>query len=154
MKRIMLLLLTVLLVPIYSHAISLDELLTAIAETPERFRVSRNYGTSVLDYSRSTYVMNNNNSMLTDTLISYDIYPFAPNYICEVRVRHVTQGEPNSTFEDLLRNGVMVSREVLSVHAYAFDGTFLPKESQKIFLLVQSALKRKTQQERKPSAFI
>lgn len=166
MKRIMLLLLAVLLIPIYSHAISLDELIAAIAETPERFDVSRNYGTTVLDYSRSTYGMTNNNSALTYTLTSYDIYPFAPNYICETRSRVVRQGAPNSTLDDLTINGT-VSCEVLSVHAYAFDGTFLPKESQKIFLHIQSALKRgekrflhiqstrkEDQQERKPSAFI
>lgn len=61
MKRIMLLLLTVLLIPIYSHAISLDELLTAMKETPERFDVKRDsYGTAFIDMSSSKYYMTNN----------------------------------------------------------------------------------------------
>ena len=155
MKRIMLLLFAVLLIPIYSHAISLDELLTAIAETPKRFDVNRDSnGTFVIDHFTSTSDMTNNNSTLVWSVTGYNIFSFAPNYIYEIRMRYVIQGEPNSTLADLAKNGVTVSREVLSVHAYAFDGTFLPNESQKILPLFQSALKRKSQQERNPSAFI
>lgn len=74
---------------------------------------------------------------------SYGIFDFAPNYIYEVRMQYVVQGAPNSTLADLAKNGVIVSREVLSVHAYAFDGTFLPKESQKMLPIFQSSVKRK-----------
>ncbi|MDU5395269.1 MAG: hypothetical protein E6102_00695 [Negativicoccus succinicivorans] len=145
MKRIMLLLFAVLLIPIYSHAISIDELTTAMEETPERFLAQKISDFFRIDdtFSVKRHYMSYKSGTLVWSSTSYGIFDFAPNYIYEVRMQYVVQGAPNSTLADLAKNGVIVSREVLSVHAYAFDGTFLPKESQKMLPIFQSSVKRK-----------
>ena len=140
MKRIMLLLLTVLFIPIYSHAISLDELVTAVEETPERFYVRRpSYGIILEDKSLRKSYMTNNNSALVFTATGYYIYSADPNHIYKVKMKCVNQGAPNSTPFDLANHGILVSLKVLAVHVYTLDGTFLPEESKEAFAHWQKA---------------
>ena len=154
MKRIMLLLFTVLLIPIYSHAISLDELLPAMAETPERFKVKRGpYYSMVIDKFLTKSYMTNNNSALTTTFIGYYIYLTGPGYIYKYKIKVVRQGAPNSTLDELAINGT-VSCEALTVHAYTLDGTFLPEESKEAFEDIQREANMKSHQARKFCAFI
>lgn len=155
MKRIMLLLLAVLLIPMYSRAISLDELTAEIAETPERFYIeSDSAGIYLTDKLSVKFYMTNNNSTLIASGNLYYIYTSDPGYIYKCKMKGVKKGSPNSTLVDLLDNGVLVSWEALSIYVYTLDGTLLPEKSQKMFARWQKENKMWEQQVRKHSAFI
>lgn len=136
MKRIILFLIIILFTPIYSQAISYHELI----DNPQRFWAKEysTTGATFIDFYIEHHIYNDNSTLIT-IANTYYIYPSRPNRIYAIKQQQIWKGPPGWITENLIKNippqylvenGTLVSRSILDIQVFSFDGTFLSEETE------------------------